>query len=99
MKRHECSDCAKGSCERDAQEREFDRRIWLAHHNAWKQAETEISVAIHVGQGVWDYLIGLASVDPQDPIAKVGVFGGYPLVLEKAWEPETIQVRTVRVIP
>ena len=82
--------------------RPLDERIVDAYFQATEAGHKSANVAIHVGREVWDHLRANAAKvsDIPDPTrgGDVGRFCGYPLILEKAWAPTTIQVKTISTI-
>lgn len=77
-------------------------RIARTYHVATQAAHNSKSVQVHVGQQVWDYLNSLVTDPPDDDIyaadAEQNRLFGFPILLEKAWDPDKIVVRTEEVV-
>lgn len=86
-------------------DRDTRSRIASAYHEAYHETFRTIDntayVSVHVGQEVWDWCQALAnrvSSDTTFADFEVRTMFGFPLILEKSWDPHRMEVRTTRVI-
>lgn len=73
----------------------FDRRIAATYHEAMRSAHDGARTTIHVGRDVWQALRDLATEAGVIPGATLF---GFTVILETSYAPQTIEVKTTRVI-
>jgi hypothetical protein len=75
-------------------------RLAATYFEAMESSHASGVVSIHVGQQVWDDMKALANVGrPQDePVVSPAMAWGFPVVLEPEFLPDTIKVRSTKVI-
>lgn len=79
-------------------DRDTRSRITSAYHEALRAGDNTAYVSVHVGQEVWDWCRTLANQASAHTDFGVRTMFGFPLVLEKDWEPHRMEVRATRVI-